>query len=133
MRKQASPRCRRAGHAVLQGGMGNEGDGESELTEALGNSFSVSLGSLMFPSQHSGLSLCTCSVPSPSSHLTLLTHHFSSLTISADLYGLLSPVFAQAFCYTTHYHQWQFSSESLCSNPRKNLIFLIPLYHRSQA
>ena len=48
-------------------------------------------------------------------------------------HGLLSPVFAQAFFYTTHYHQWQFSSESLCSNPRKNLIFLIPLYHRSQA
>lgn len=85
LRKQASHRCLRAGAAVLQGCMGDEGEDESGFTVALGKRFSVSLGSLVFPSQHFGLSLCICSVPSPFSQLTPLTHDFSSLILSTDL------------------------------------------------
>lgn len=63
--------------------------------------------------------------------LLMISPHLSFQLICA--HGLPSPLFAQTFCCTTHYHQQQFSSESLCSNPRKNLIFLILLDHRSLA
>lgn len=99
----------------------------SELTGPLGHCFSVSLGSLwcslsIWPfSVHL---LCSSSIWSPFyTSSFLLTYYFNRLVPIKPL----SPVFAQAFCYATHYHQWQFSSDSLCSNPRKNSAsFLFP-------
>ena len=61
----------------------------------------------------------------------MISPHLSFQLICA--HGLPSPVIAQTFCCTTRYHQQQFSSESLCSNPGKNLIFLSLLDHRSLA